>query len=292
MSDDAFKQTILAAISRALRPVARLLLATGVPYREFAQLCKRVFVAVASEEFGVSGRPTNVSRVSLMTGFARKEVKRLRDEMAEVQQFLPSLNKTTDATRLLTGWYQEAEYRGGDDRPLDLPVHGPAPSFEALHERFGGDVPATVMQKDLIRAGAVQVTDDGRLRPLTRYFMPLPMEPDTIVRAGDVLYTFGNTLTLNITRRAGTQGRFEGRASHPAVPANAVPEFRAFLEARGMQLLEEADAWLSEHAARSNTGHEATVRLGIGVYQILEESVPSTPAPTPVAVAATLDHDP
>ncbi len=144
-----------------------------------------------------------------MTGLARKEVKRLRDELADTPAIAPSLNKTTDATRLLTAWFQESGYRGPDGGPLDLPLHGPSPSFEALHERFGGDVPATVMQKDLIRAGAVRVTEEGRLRALTRYFMPLPMEPDTIVRAGDVLFTFGNTLTLNITRRAGTQGRFE-----------------------------------------------------------------------------------
>lgn len=292
MTGEAFKETMLAAIARALRPLARLLLATGVPYREFAQLGKRVFVAVATDEFGVSGRPTNVSRVSLMTGLARKEVKRLRDEMAEAPQFLPSLNKTTDATRLLTAWYEEPEYRGDGEHPRELPVHGPAPSFAALHERFGGDVPATVMQKDLVRAGAVHITEDGRLRAVTRYFMPLPMEPDTIVRAGDVLYTFGNTLTLNITRPAGTQGRFEGRASHPAIPANCVPEFRVFLESRGMQLLEEVDAWLSAHAIEPDAPDTRTVRLGIGVYQILEDAPPVTPPTGHVDGRAKQDDKP
>lgn len=274
MSTESFNATIPAAIARALRPLVRLLLSSGIPYREFAQMAKRVFVGVATDEFGVSGRPTNASRVSLMTGFARKEVKRLRDEMVGAQDILPSINKTTDATRLLTAWYQESAYQNDAGLPVDLPIRGTAPSFQALHERFGGDVPATVMQKDLLRAGAVELQPDGRLRALTRYFMPLPMEADSVVRAGDVLHTLGNTLTWNITRRAGTTGRFEGRASHPYIPAREVAAFRALLEQRGMQFLEEMDAWLSAHAVSANAIDAHPVRLGAGVYQILEEAVP------------------
>ena len=62
-----------------MRPIASLLMRCGMTWKEFAELCKTVFVEVASEEYGIRGRKTNVSRTAILTGMSRKEVKRLRD---------------------------------------------------------------------------------------------------------------------------------------------------------------------------------------------------------------------
>ncbi|MFQ6005199.1 MAG: DUF6502 family protein, partial [Woeseia sp.] len=57
---------IYAFFSRLLRPVARILLRHGVSFRELKELCKKTYIAVATDEFGVDGRPTNVSRVAML----------------------------------------------------------------------------------------------------------------------------------------------------------------------------------------------------------------------------------
>ena len=62
---------LLSACRILLRPIALLLLKGGVTWREFSELSKSVFVSVATDEFGISGRPTNVSRVSILTGISR-----------------------------------------------------------------------------------------------------------------------------------------------------------------------------------------------------------------------------
>ncbi len=61
-------KSALNACERWLRPIARWLLRSGVTWKEFADLARGVFVVTASEEFGIRGRPTNVSRVALLTG--------------------------------------------------------------------------------------------------------------------------------------------------------------------------------------------------------------------------------
>jgi hypothetical protein len=279
MSEASFKEAVLAAAVRALRPLARLMLASGITFREFNGLAKRVFVSVASDEFGRAGRPTNVSRISLMTGLARKDVKHLRDELGEAPRLDGPGPKTTEATRLLGAWHQLPPYLDAAGEPLAIPLTGPAPSFEALHHEHGGDIPATTMKKDLERVGAIRVEPDGRLRPLTRYFMPVPLESTAVLRAGDVLLTVGNTVTLNLTRAPASEGRFEGRATHARIPAAAAAEFRAFLEAEGMRFLEQADDWLARHAAESAAASAHDVRLGVGVYQIQEHA--DTPASNP-----------
>ena len=65
-----------SACRTLLRPIALILLRGGITWKEFAELSKSVFVSVATDEFGIRGRPTNVSRVSILTGISRKEVNR------------------------------------------------------------------------------------------------------------------------------------------------------------------------------------------------------------------------
>ena len=82
----------------------------GMTWKEYSALSKSVFVETATEEYGIKGRPTNISRVSILTGIDRKEVKRQRDLL---QSDMPVLKrKTTDATRVLSGWHQDADFIG------------------------------------------------------------------------------------------------------------------------------------------------------------------------------------
>ena len=64
------KQSVLDAFLLMLRPVVRILLRYGIGYREFAEVTKTAFVDVASADFGIRGRPTNISRVAVMTGLS------------------------------------------------------------------------------------------------------------------------------------------------------------------------------------------------------------------------------
>ena len=70
---------ILKALFVALKPLAKSMLRAGIGYREFSDIAKAAFVLEASEGYGLRGRATNISRVAIMTGIARKEVKKVRD---------------------------------------------------------------------------------------------------------------------------------------------------------------------------------------------------------------------
>ena len=76
------KRYVLRALLVALKPIAKMLLRNGIGYREFAEIAKSAFVDVATSEYGLRGRPTNISRVAVMTGVTRKEVRRIRDKIA------------------------------------------------------------------------------------------------------------------------------------------------------------------------------------------------------------------
>ena len=83
--EDKIKKQILDAFFVVLRPIAKILLRYGIGFREFAEVAKSAFVDVASSDHGIRGRPTNISRVAVMTGLTRKEVRRIRNQIEEAQ---------------------------------------------------------------------------------------------------------------------------------------------------------------------------------------------------------------
>lgn len=250
-----------------------LLLKCGLTWKEFSDLSKLVYVDVATAEFGIRGRPTNVSRASILTGISRKEIARLRDRADTATA--NATDKTNDATRLLTGWHEDAEYRDRDGNPRPLPERGTAPSFESLFARYGGDTPFQTLLKELKSAGSIAADERGRLVACRRYHMPAAMSDENIRLFGANLFDHAQTLERNIAGRK-DQRRFEGYATESSIrPADAA-EFHRLVNERGQQFLEEIDAWLHRHRATDQDAGAQPVRLGVGLYAI-EGHLPEGP---------------
>ena len=62
------RQRVLQAGQQLLRPVVAMLLRSGITWKEFSDMSRSVFVRVATEDYGRKGRPTNMSRVAILTG--------------------------------------------------------------------------------------------------------------------------------------------------------------------------------------------------------------------------------
>jgi len=267
------KTTTLNALRLLFRPIASILLKAGVNWKELVEVCKATYVEAASEDFGIRGRPTNVSRVAILTGFSRREVRRLRDLLADEEP--AAFNRMNHATRVLTGWYGDDDFKGDDGKPRPLAESGADPSFDTLCARYSGDVPATTMLKELCHVGAVEKLDDGRVVVRTRYYMPTLTDPEQVLRSGSVLEDLGNTVAYNLDRDESDPSRFERRATNTYIPESAVPEFHAFVEAEGQAFLERIDAWLSAHEDRDA---KHSLRLGLGAYWIENNNSERTPS--------------
>lgn len=258
------ERPIVVACRLWLRPVTRWLLRSGITWKEFAELARQAFVDTATDEFGLRGRKTNVSRVALLTGLARREVRRLREASARVPapRGEESLNH---ASRVLSGWHLDHEFLEPDGRPRVLPATGPAPSFEVLLKRYAGDIPVTALVKELVKSGSIERLDDGSYRALRRFYMPTQMDGRAVERAGSVLADLATTVEHNLSRTAREPSRFEGRAQSRRVDERDLPAFRAFVEREAQALLERVDDWLNTHEAPADA---KAVRLGVGVYAI------------------------
>jgi len=259
------KSTIRASCRALLRPIASVVLKCGMTWKEFSDISKSVFVSVASDEFGIRGRPTNTSRVSILTGISRKEVKRQRELLRESPG--RQSGKTTDATRLLSGWHQDPDYVAPDGNPLALAPTGSGPSFRSLFHEYGGDTPEQTLLRELLKAGSVVQSAEGRYVAKRRYHMPVEMDVGSIRFFGSNLYDHANTLCNNVTGKPDSR-RLEGFAVDDRIDPGAVEAFNSYLDERGQQFLEEIDDWLSRHRLDPKSANTTPVRIGLGVYAI------------------------
>ena len=268
--DSESKYPVLTACRLALRPLVRLLLKSGVTWREFEEVAKTAYVEVATEDFGVRGRPTNISRVAILTGINRRDVRKHR-ALAE-SDTPPAPLAMNAAQRVLSGWYQDAEFLAADGAPRNIPEEGPGASFIELWRRYGGDIPMRALLKELHAAESVAETGDGHLKVLTRTYIPRQADPEKTLRAGSVMEDLGRTVVHDLLAAPGTALRFERRAENDAVDPRHLNEFRKYLDVQGMQLLENVDDWLTEHQVNPDKESTRTpIRLGVGVYHIQDD---------------------
>jgi len=271
MVNEETRDRLNRALGFLLEPVILLLLKNGITWNEFAEIAKTKFVEVATRRFGIRGRPTNISRVAILTGQDRREVSRIRRAMERPTQPRPLCKPS----QVLEGWYRDPEFLHADGKPRDLALDGEHDSFAQLARRYAPSIPYVAMIKQLRAVGAVEDLDDGKVRVLKRAYVPRALSEDHIALWGSVLHDIGTTWEYNLMRDAATQrSRFERRAVNLRVDVKALPGFQAFLEAEGQAFLERVDDWLSAHQVPAEaTAETASMRLGVGVYHIGDDKI-------------------
>ena len=266
-------KSVSAALRKLMTPVVKMMLRNGVSYRQFTDLCKSLFVSVAADNFGIRGRPTNVSRIALLTGIDRKEIKRLKDQMQDSSQIEQTQQQHNRVTRVLSGWYQDAEFLDPKGQPKILPVSGDQHSFASLAKRFAGDVPASALLKELLRVKVVESLQGDRVKVLRREFIPEQADPAALLRAGVVLHDLGETICHNLYESTGKRPPiFERRASNPYIDPKKMADFQRFVDAEGQAFLERIDDWLTQNEmSEENRQTRQPMRLGVGTFVFREQ---------------------
>jgi hypothetical protein len=208
---EKMKQRVLDAFLLVMRPVVKIFLRYGVSFGEFAETAKTAFVDVASSDFGIRGRPTNISRVAAMTGLTRKEVRRLRNKIEDGDQTVSV--KSTPISEILSRWHSEKDFLDERGRPAALQFSGAENSFSQLVKKFGGDLPAGAMRTELKRVGSVEEDEDGKLRVVRRSVVPTDTTEYLVTSLVHSVYPLLSTVALN---------------SDPNREHEGVPQFTAY----------------------------------------------------------------
>jgi hypothetical protein len=257
------KQQTLEFLGTVLEAVIRLVLRTGVTWKEFSDLSKTKFVDVATADFGIRGRPTNASRVAILTGLDRREVAKLRKTPSEA----PAKGYQSKASQVLSAWHHEPDFLDANLQPAELAVEGEGATFTELMRRYAPALPVVAMIKELKNVNAIEELGDGRLRALKRTYLPSHVSTERLRLWSSVLADVATTIEHNFSRDETLPARFERRALNLRVDRKSLPEFRELLEREGQAFLERLDDWLASHETAGDE-REDGIRLGVGIYHI------------------------
>jgi hypothetical protein len=164
---------LVRALRRVLRPLVRLMLARGVTFPFVAELLKGLFVEIAERDFALPGKAQTDSRLSLLSGVHRKDVRRLRRGPAAEAEAMPAA--VSLGAKLVAAWLTTQRFidRRGRPRPLARAASaGGAASFEALVARVSTDIRARAVLDEWLRLGIVRLDRDDRVCLNTEAYVP------------------------------------------------------------------------------------------------------------------------
>ena len=147
-------------------PIARLLVARGIPFPDLVERMKAHYVQAALAQ---AGDRTTDSRVSVVTGLQRRDVARLRG--ADVKDRRPN-----HLSRLVSLWQTAAAWSDAS-QPRTLT----RAEFDALAQSVRRDVHPRTMLDTLVSAGTVTLSPDGQMVTLAQAsYQPLAGSDDQL----------------------------------------------------------------------------------------------------------------
>ncbi len=163
----------LAVVQQALAPLVRLMLTHGVMLPAAVQMLKQLYVQGAVDELlaiDETAAPTD-SRVSIVTGVHRKDVKRLRGNAALAGS--PPAVLSVSST-VVTRWISDRQFtkKKGVPKPLARSPRIGSPNFTELVALVSVDVRARAVLDELTRLGVVKEDADGFVHLQTSAFVP------------------------------------------------------------------------------------------------------------------------
>ncbi len=251
------------SVMRVLRPLVRAMIARGLTYPPLTEMLKELYIAEAIRHFGIPGKRMTDSRISLLTGLQRRDIRQLRDAEPEDEP-----KSVGPVPRVIALWTADPRFADAEG-PKTLPRAGPG-SFEALVGEIGRDVHPRTILDEMVRLGLVQRLDDEDAVALTA---------DSLIPSGNeglLLAYFGANLGDHAEAAAGNlmaapaPGPFFERAVHynKLTPAS-VAKLETLARARQKAVLEEinAEALALQREEAGDPAARERFRCGAYVYR-------------------------
>ena len=234
----------------------------GLTFPIFNNLAREAFVEAAREHFTVDGEPPSQSRIAILSGVHRKEVRRLSEldhVMPEPPTALPL------SAKVVAVWTGEPAYLDAERKPRALPRFAldDGPSFERLVMSVSRDVRPRALLDEWLRQEMVKVEDDvvHLLRPA---FLPTDGYQEKA-------HFFGRNLRDHIAAGArNLAGKepplFDRAVYYDRLKPESIEELRQMAVEKSMALLIEINQKASDLAFRDRQDGDGGYRFTLGAF--------------------------
>ena len=157
MTEEAGTEAAEKAFKALFKRLACIAIEAGVTAPVAHRLMKEALVETAEDSFTLDGKRVTDSRISVLTGVHRKDIRTFRDESAAAQATEP-VSKPSILSTVIGRWMADPVYSDEGGGPRMLPRQSvDGPSFDALVETVTSDVRPRTLLDELVRKGAATV---------------------------------------------------------------------------------------------------------------------------------------
>ncbi len=266
---------LLRAARRLLRPLVRLMMQSGLTFPILADSLRRLFVEIAVNDILTGPQARTDSRISLLTGVHRKEIRRLREMPADSVD-APEI--VTLASQLIARWIGSAPFVDAAGRPGPLHRIGTGDSglsFADLVASVTADIRPKAVLDDLLGHNVVFVDAQDRVQLNADAFIPRPGGEEQLFYFARNLHDHVAAAVANIA--ATEQTLFLDRSVHyDRLTTEQAQELRDYARAAAMRALLDVNRRALELTADTSAegGEPAMQRVNFGVY-VFDEQEPT-----------------
>jgi hypothetical protein len=260
---------LLKAARRLMRPLVRLMMRSGLTFPILADMLRSLFVEVAVNDILTDPKSRTDSRISLLTGVHRKEIRRLRELPADLASGVPDI--VTLGSQVVARWVGTPLFTDEVGRPRPLvrirqDATDSDPSFEALVESVTSDVRPRAVLDDLLGHGVVLMDSNDRVQLNAAAFIPRPGGEEQLFYFARNLHDHVAAAVANIS--ASGAPRFLDRSVHyDRLTPEQAKELEGYARTAAMQTLLDVNRRALEMTeAIPDSVVLAPRRINLGIY--------------------------
>ncbi len=257
--------TLVRAIRHVLCPLVRLMLASGVTYQIVSELLKGVFVEIADREYRLDDRAPTDSRVSLLTGVHRKDVRRLRAADGKAERCVPET--VPFGARVIATWLGNGRFLDEAGRPRPLPRLGGGDadaSFEELVASHSKDSRARVVLDEWLRLGIVKIDERDKVILNTEAFIPAEGLDEKLYYFASHLHDHAAAATDNLLGHR--PPRLERSVMYEGMTESSIAQLDQRARQLGTKMLKDLNQLAIDLDARDAKSTAQRGRFTSGVY--------------------------
>jgi Family of unknown function (DUF6502) len=252
---------LMRALRHVMRPIVRLMIRHGVVMQSFNDLAKSVFTEIAEREILANGEEATDSRITLMTGIHRAEVKRLRDAGFDAFMLSPTLSTGADVVTL---WLTDRRFSANRvPRPLSVRKGDTGNTFSLLVRSVNPELRPFQVLAEMSRLGVVSVADH-EAKLLLDSFVPQRGFDDKLEYFAENGHDHLAAAVQNLANER--PALLEQSVSANALSAASVTELSTMARTLWKLVMQQIVDRAIELEAKDAASGKATSRMNFGVY--------------------------
>ena len=266
MSQNGYNKTqaaLVKAVNMLCKPLIRLLIEKGITFPQFRELMKELYVEVADEHFSLDDKKPSDSRIFVLTGIHRKDIKRIRQQNEqETQQITSSASLSGE---IIARWSSMPEYLDdkGKPRPLLKTGKGKEAGFDQLVSSVSKDVRSRVILEEWQRLNIVRLKDDYVILSRSAFVTNKEFK-EMAYYLGHNVHDHMASCVNNILEEG--EPMLERSVYYASLTENSVNKLNAIASKKGNDLLQHLNKQAMKLYDVDKHKDDATHRMRLGVY--------------------------